>query len=42
MAKVIDIAAVYGKSNENIVHQIINNIFENDKRYVEDFKEAVD
>ncbi|CDW72771.1 UNKNOWN [Stylonychia lemnae] len=42
MAKVIDIAAVYGKSNQDIVHKIINNIFENDKRYVEDFKEAVD
>lgn len=42
MAKLIDIAAVYGKSNEETVHQIINNLFENDKRYVQDFKECVD
>lgn len=34
MAKLIDIAAVYGKSNPMIVQQIINNLFECDKRFV--------
>lgn len=42
MAKLIDIAAVYGKSNPMIVQQIINNLFECDKRFVQDFKESVD
>lgn len=34
MAKLIDIAAVYGKSNPLIVQQIIINLFDNDKRFV--------
>lgn len=42
MAKLIDIAAVYGKSNSQTVHKIIDNVFENDKRFVQDFKEAID
>jgi hypothetical protein len=42
MAKLIDLAAVYGHSNTATVHKIINNLFENDKRYVQDFKESVD
>ena len=42
MAKLIDIAAVYGKSNRLIVEKIISNLFENDKRFVQDFKECVD
>lgn len=42
MAKLIDIAAVYGKSNSLIVQQIIINLFDTDKRFVQDFKECVD
>lgn len=42
MAKLIDIAAVYGKSNSDTVEKIITNVFENDKRFVQDFKECVD
>ena len=42
MAKLIDIAAVFGKSNPMIVQQIIINLFDNDKRFVQDFKECVD
>ncbi len=42
MAKLIDIAAVYGQSNLQTVQNIISNVFENDKRYVQDFKECVD
>ena len=42
MAKLIDIAAVYGKSNPLLVQQIINNLFESDKRFVQDFKEGID
>ncbi len=42
MAKLFDIAAVYGESNTQVVKQLIANVFENDKRYVEDFKESVD
>jgi hypothetical protein len=34
MAKLIDIAAVYGKSNPEIVRTIITNLFESDKRFV--------
>jgi hypothetical protein len=42
MAKLIDIASVYGKSNRDTVQKIISNVFENDKRFVQDFKECVD
>lgn len=42
MAKLIDIAAVYGRSNAETVQKIITNVFENDKRFVQDFKECVD
>jgi hypothetical protein len=42
MAKLIDIAAVYGKSNGPIVTQIINNVFNHEKKYIQDFKESVD
>jgi len=42
MAKLFDIAAVYGESNSDVVRQLITNVFNNDKRYVEDFKESVD
>jgi len=42
MAKIIDIVAVYGKSNIETVQKIILNLFESDKRYVQDFKECLE
>jgi hypothetical protein len=42
MAKLIDIAAIYGQSNNEIVMTLIGNVFENDLRYVQDFKEGLD
>ena len=34
MAKLVDLAAVYGKSNQATVGKIITNLFEVEKRYV--------
>lgn len=34
MAKLIDLAAVYGKSNGDSVMKIIANVFENEKKFV--------
>lgn len=34
MAKLIDLAAVYGKSNNDTVMKIISNVFDNEKRFV--------
>jgi hypothetical protein len=42
MAKLIDIAAIYGKSNQQVVNKIILNVFDNEKKFVQDFKESVD
>ena len=42
MAKLMDIAAIYSQSNEETVKKLISNVFENDKRYIQDFKESVD
>ena len=42
IAKLYDLIAVYGKSNTETVKSIINSVFENDKRYVQDFKDGVD
>ena len=42
MPKLVDLAAIYGKSNSQIVASIISNVFENDKRYVVDFKEGIE
>lgn len=42
MAKLIDIAAVFGKSNHEPVAKIIQNVFDNEKKFVQDFKEAFD
>lgn len=42
MAKLIDLAAVYGKSNKDTVMKIVSNVFDNEKRYVQDFKESID
>src|SRR5438067_1092546 len=42
MAKLMDIAAIYSQSNSDTVKKLIENVFENDKRYIQDFKESVD
>lgn len=42
IAKLYDIIAVYGHSNPLIVKSIVESVFENDKRYVQDFKDGVD
>ena len=41
MPKLIDLAAIYGKSNKDTVTKLIGNVFESEKRFVEDFKESV-
>ena len=41
MAKLYDIGAIYGRSNPVTVKSIVANVFENDKRYVQDFGESV-
>lgn len=42
MAKLVDLAAVYGKSNGPIIQKIILNVFDNEKKFVQDFKETID
>jgi len=42
IAKLYDIIAIYGQSNPLTVKSIVNSVFENDKRYIQDFKEGVD
>jgi len=42
IAKLYDIVAVYGRSNRELVKTIVESVFENDKRYVQDFKDGVD
>ena len=42
IAKLYDIIAVYGNSNTVLVKSMIESVFENDKRYVQDFKDGVD
>ena len=42
IAKLYDIIAVYGGSNPETVKGIVESVFENDKRYVQDFKEGID
>lgn len=34
MAKLIDLAAVYGKSNNETIMKLISNVFENETRFV--------
>jgi len=34
--------AIYGASNKDLVKSIVESVFENDKRYVQDFKDGVD
>lgn len=42
VAKLLDIAAIYGSSNSKAVRTLINNVFEAEPRFVVDFKEAFD
>ena len=42
MAKIFDIAAIYGSSNLQLVSTLINSIFENEPRFQSDFKETFD
>ena len=42
IAKLYDIAAIYGPDNKDSVRALINNVFENDNRFFSDFKESVD
>ena len=41
MAKLYDIVAIFGESNPETVKQIVSRVFENDKRYVQDFGDSV-
>lgn len=40
--KLIDIASVYGKSNSEITKQLISSVFENDKKLIEEGRDAID
>ena len=42
IAKLIDLAAVYGHSNNSMVTTIITNVFEFEPKLLADFKEAFD
>lgn len=42
LPKLFDLAAMYGNSNALVVRTLIGNVFENDKRYITDFKTTVD
>lgn len=42
MAKLFDIAAIYGSSNKQLVSTMISSIFENEPRFQSDFKETFD
>jgi hypothetical protein len=42
MAKLYDIAAVYGLFNPSQVRLLIANVFENDMRFLAEYKESVD
>lgn len=42
IAKLYDIAAIYGPDNKDSVRALINNVFENDNRFFSDFKESID
>jgi len=42
IAKLIDIAAIYGKSNNKQVRFLISNVFEAQPQFLTDFKDAFD
>jgi len=42
MGKLIDIPAIYGRSNPETVQKILLNVFNSEKRLVQDFKDTFD
>ena len=42
MAKLVDLAAVYNPSNPDTLKALIQNVFESNQKYVQDFKECYD
>ena len=42
IAKLLDIAAIYGQSNKPLVQSLMQNVFECEPRYQSDFKDAFD
>lgn len=40
IAKLLDIAAIYGACNNQIVKEMIENLFEQEPRYAADFKDC--
>ena len=42
MPKLYDICAIYGQSNAETVKEVVAKVFDNDRRYVQDFKESID
>ena len=42
IAKLYDIAAIYGPDNKDSVRALIANVFDNDNRFFADFKESID
>lgn len=42
MAKLIDIPAIYGRSNPETVQKMLLNVFDSEKRLVQDFKDTFD
>ena len=42
MAKFIDLSEIFSFSNQDVLSTIISNVFEIEKRYVQDFKEMFD
>ena len=42
MAKLIDIPAIYGRSNPETVQKMLLNVFDSEKRLVQDFTDTFD
>ena len=42
MAKLVDLAGIYQQSNGDTVKELIQNVFESNLRYIQDFKECYD
>jgi len=42
IAKLLDIAAIFGSGNNKIVNQLISNVLDLGPKFMDDFKEAFD
>ena len=42
MAKLYDLAAIFGPTNSETIKKMITTVFENDNRYIADFKDSID